>query len=303
MATCPIASVARTNASAYLVNGVRVVCHGGVFSRRRMRAASATTNSAASPSPASVPMAASVPAAPPTWSGKCSARRSSRASRTPWSHCAALRPKVIGTACWVRVRPAIRSSRCRWASSASDCTCRSRFSRSSPVVARAHITSAVSSTSWLVRPLCSQAAASGDSRRSRSSATRGTTGLPLDSAPTETSSRSARVTKPCRSASAPDGATPASTSACSQTCSTSTRVCRKSPSSKASCGALVAGPEEVRHQDPGKARKTVSPSPWSRMSKAYPSVVGAWRPASTDGPRPPTASSASPASALSSSGR
>ena len=72
-------------------------------------------------------------------------RRSSRASSTPWSHCAALSPKVIGTACWVSVRPAIRSSRCRSARVARAATCRSRSASSCRVAARAPSTSAVSS--------------------------------------------------------------------------------------------------------------------------------------------------------------
>ena len=58
-------------------------------------------------SPASSTTAARVPAAPPTAPGSAAPRRSSRASSTPCSHCAALSPKVVGTACWVSVRPAI----------------------------------------------------------------------------------------------------------------------------------------------------------------------------------------------------
>ncbi len=59
-------------------------------------------------------------------------------------------------------------------------------------VARAQRTSAVSSTSWLVSPRCSQVAASElvGARRSRSNDTRGTTGLPLASAAEATCSRS-----------------------------------------------------------------------------------------------------------------
>ena len=57
---------------------------------------------------ASSTAAASVPAAPPSWTGQGQRRRrSSYASRTPVSQPAALRPNVVGTACWVRVRATI----------------------------------------------------------------------------------------------------------------------------------------------------------------------------------------------------
>ena len=124
---------------------------------------SATRNCAASASPASSTDARPAcrrhrrPAA-----GSAGPRRSSRASSTPWSHWAALSPKVIGTACWVSVRPAITSSRCRSARRASAVDLRVELREHAGRRRRAaHSTSAVSSTSWLVRPRCSQRAASG----------------------------------------------------------------------------------------------------------------------------------------------
>ncbi len=64
--------------------------------------------------------AASVPAAPPSETGSAARVRRTRstASSTRCSQVAAFSPKVTGTACWVRVRPAIGVSRCRSASPA-----------------------------------------------------------------------------------------------------------------------------------------------------------------------------------------
>ena len=74
-----------------------------------------------------------MPAAPPS----CTARRPRaprrivRASTRPTVHVAAVRPKVIGTACCSSVRPGARSSRCRCASVAA-----ASIARLSPAVGR-----------------------------------------------------------------------------------------------------------------------------------------------------------------------
>ena len=65
-----------------------------------------------------------VPAAPPTWTANAARAVStaSAASRTPASQPDALSPKEIGTACCVRVRPAITVVRCSSASRTSAAT-------------------------------------------------------------------------------------------------------------------------------------------------------------------------------------
>ena len=101
-------------------------------------------------------------------------RRARRGRRS--SHCAALSPKVMGTACWVRVRATIGVARCASTRPASRRTCVPQLRRRvRSTASRAHIISAVSSTSWLVRPRCSHRAASGlrSRRPSRSSAHQG----------------------------------------------------------------------------------------------------------------------------------
>ena len=86
--------------------------------------------------------------------------RSSYASRTPVSHCAALSPNVVGTACWVSVRATIGVS--RWLSARRRApACARSLEASGPTASRAPSMSAVSTTSWLVRPRCSHAAAAG----------------------------------------------------------------------------------------------------------------------------------------------
>ena len=112
----PQASVQVTAASARRVSGERVVCQGG----RGARSSACTTCCATAADvatgsgwvDASSTVAARVPAAPPSWAGKDSASTVSTASRTPVSQPAALSPKVVGTACWVRVRATIGVARC-----------------------------------------------------------------------------------------------------------------------------------------------------------------------------------------------
>ena len=116
----PYASMQPTRASPAAVITLREVCHGTAgaspsalpthsTSRHDTRAGSVSPRSRAS----SVD-AARVPAAPPT----CTRSRdrapasASAASSRPVSQLAALRPNVIGTACWVSVRPTIGVDRC-----------------------------------------------------------------------------------------------------------------------------------------------------------------------------------------------
>ena len=101
----------------------------------------------------------------------------------PVSHCATLTPNVVGTACWVSVRAAITVPLWRVIRAASR-SAWPRMSVRSPATASWAISiSAVSSTSWLVRPRCSQAAAGcSSSSAERSSATSPITGLPPASA-------------------------------------------------------------------------------------------------------------------------
>ena len=100
------------------------------------------------------------------------------ARRTPRSQFAARRPTVVGTACCVSVRAAATWLRCARRELRRGRRSRFRSDASSSAPApRATSTSAVSRMSWLVAPRCTQRfAASGT--RSRSSPTRGMTGLP-----------------------------------------------------------------------------------------------------------------------------
>ena len=136
-----------------------------------------TTDAGSAPSST---MAARVPAAPPIWIGKVRAVSPSYASRTPVSHWAALSPKVVGTACWVRVRPTMTVPRWATISAASRSACPRMSVWIWATASWAISISAVSSTSWLVSPRCSQRAASGCSSSSeeRSSPTSPMTGLP-----------------------------------------------------------------------------------------------------------------------------
>ena len=160
--------------------------------------------------------------------GKGSAADGRRtASRTPVSQPAALSPKVVGTACWVSVRATIGVSRCSSTRPASGSTC-ARRSTAEPRRRRRGATSisAVSSTSWLVRPRCSHARGVGvaspervaqqrDQRHRRVAA-----GLGVRGEPRRSSSGVHQAGEVGRGAVR--GATPASTSASSQAASTAT---------------------------------------------------------------------------------
>ncbi len=119
LAIRPQASVQRTRASPARVTVLRTVCQAGASARPRSPASRARAASGSSPSSTA---AAIVPAAPPTCTGKVRPDRSSYASRTAVSHVATLRPKVVGTACWVRVRATVGVPRCSHARLASQIT-------------------------------------------------------------------------------------------------------------------------------------------------------------------------------------
>ena len=103
--------------------------------------------------------------------------RSSRRSGSGWRQRATRRPKVIGAATWLRVRPAIGRSRQRTAACASvSARAASRASRIASTGLRRR-TSAVSTMSWLVAPQCSHCPASGGSAL-RNAATSAGTGTP-----------------------------------------------------------------------------------------------------------------------------
>ena len=207
--------------------------------------------------PPSSTTAAWVPAAPPICTGKASRSRSSYASRTPASHCATLSPNVVGTACWVSVRATIGVSRCV-AGEHGEPLGLSRGSRpaAAATASCAISISAESTTSWLVRPRCSHAAAVGCSSSSalRSSPTSAIAGLPpasVSSAATPRGSprpgrrgrrarpaersrrRRARRARPPRPRASPRG--------------TSRRV-------KCVVGAMVARPEESQLPSGGQCR-------------------------------------------------
>ncbi len=105
-----------------------------------------------------------------------------RPARRPAS-AANFAPTVLGRAACVSVRASIGVVRCVSASSASACDLGGELvGRARSRTSRRHNISAVSTTSWLVNPRCSQRAVGSRPERSRSSATRPLTGLPSTSA-------------------------------------------------------------------------------------------------------------------------
>ena len=119
----------------------RVVCQGveavspSAVASSRVSAVVAATGS--SRWPASSTVAAWVPAAPPTCTGSTSAEVASYASSTPVNQPAALKPNVVGTACWVRVRATIGVRRCCSTRSASSRTCSRSALVTTPTASRA----------------------------------------------------------------------------------------------------------------------------------------------------------------------
>ena len=101
--SCPSEPVSRPRKVASSATRSRVPCQGRVGQARSSSAAIASATSI----PRS-PSEASVPAAPPSWTTR--RRGFSSARRTWWremasSQPAALRPSVVGRACWSQVRP------------------------------------------------------------------------------------------------------------------------------------------------------------------------------------------------------
>ena len=176
--------------------------------------------------------------------------RSSYASRTPVSQPAALSPKVVGTACWVRVR-ADHRRRAVLARPGRPAGRPGRAGRrgSRATASRAQSISAVSTTSWLVRPRCSQRAASGAVPRAARGAARraAIAGLPP---------RLGRPRQLARRASTPDqpaqvglgrGRSDAGGDQCVEPglLDGDHRLRAARASEKQVAGALVAGPEQV----------------------------------------------------------
>ena len=153
----------------------RFVCQGRAGTARSSSSAySSSTRMPSSPKPESVP------AAPPSWAARRSSAisaSSARASATPISQPAALRPNVVGTACWSRVRAAIGVDRCSRARAAHAATTRSASSSTSWSALRATSIAAVSRMSWLVAPRCTWRETSSPTDAA-SARTSGSTGFP-----------------------------------------------------------------------------------------------------------------------------
>ena len=178
-ATFPATPAATPSADATSTTRARAVCHGSVGSER----ASSAESSCATSRPRSA-RAAIVPAAPPncTASRVCATRVSSdRASTMAMSQPAALSPKVVGSACCSSVRAAMMVVRCRSASVAAAAAALSRSARMRSRPRRAISIIAVSRTSWLVAPWCTNGAASCETA-ARSALTSGITGFALRTA-------------------------------------------------------------------------------------------------------------------------
>jgi hypothetical protein len=231
VAIWPQASQQVTSASPMRVTVERVVCHGGAGANRSAAASRSLRAIAPSTDPASSVAAARVPAAPPTCTGSDgpSPANGSAASSTPDSQRAAFTPTVLGSAACVSVRASIGVS--RWVSASPDSVC--TWLVSSPPMrasaSRVHSISAVSITSWLVKPRCNQRAACAG-RRARSNALRPLTGLPSPSAPAAIVSASPVARCSPTSARACVGAIPALMSPSSHACSTATIAARNAPS-------------------------------------------------------------------------
>ena len=171
----PTAPEAMSRAAPSSATRTRFVCQGSGGSTRP--SSSAKRRAISSPCP---PIAASVPAAPPS----CAARPSSRSpasrvrdSSTATSQPAALSPNVVGTACCNMVRPAIGVSRCSRARTAHASVTRSSSPSTSTSARRATSMAAVSMMSWVVAPRCTKRAVSSPTRAT-TARTSGSTGAP-----------------------------------------------------------------------------------------------------------------------------
>ena len=203
----------------------------------------------------------------------------SPASSTAASHCAALRPKVVGTACWVSVRPAMTVSRWVRARPARWRPVVARSSRTRCIASRASSTRAVSSTSWLVSPRCTAAgsppSATAASRSEGDQRDHGVAGeLGVGEQRVEVGTEGAR--RPRDRVGRPVVGQPGHDER--------PRPRRLDPQHRGDQGRVVdqtggavgAGSEQPGHVAcPGNRRKTVSPSPCSRTSNSKRPVVGA----------------------------
>ena len=173
------------------VTGVRVVCHGvdGASPSAGGRLDGHDTVPAPPVGAGRRPARRSRPGCPPrrrAGPGRTQRRQRRRtASRTPVSQPAALRPNVVGTACWVRVRPTIGCRRCVVDESArAPATCARSVAGSRSTASRSAQHQRRVEDVLAGQPAVQPRAASGlRQRASRSSATRAITGLPPASAP------------------------------------------------------------------------------------------------------------------------
>ena len=272
LAMWPIASVARTSASAYRVRGARLVCQEGARSRCRIRAVSATRNSAASESPAS------------------SVDRCEGAGGAAELHREAQRAQVV-TGVEDSLEPlrslepegdryGVLGERAAGHQVASvplgqpgerghllvdrlEEPARWWHGRTGPTRCRAR-------PGWSARGAAS-APPPRPARPGVRAATRraGRPGCRSPRRGRRSRPGPSRATRPAMASSAVSGAMPASWSARSHASSTRDHGLEEVALVERVQGPLVAGPEQVGHQSP-KLRNTVSPSPCSRRSKTKP---------------------------------
>ncbi len=212
------------------------------------------------------PSEARVPTAPPNWIARRSSRTAASrtaASSSPPSQPAARRPKVIGSACWSRVRPAARSPRWRSASAAAASPAASRSASNGSSARFATSIAAVSTTSWLVAPRWSTAFASSE-RFARSCFSSAGTGVPSRAVPSPSASRSQLGDRGGVESPPTQAATISSAAAAlaSPTSAQRPRQRRLEVEHRPQPGG-VAG----RARRPQMAKKTVSSGPWRWMSR------------------------------------
>ena len=250
-ASLPSAPVVTIRLAATSARGVRTPCQGRAGSASPRRRATNAGRRSVAPTGSAVSSAywwyaASVPAAPPSETGSAARVRRTRstASSTRCSQVAAFSPKVTGTACWVRVRPAIGVSRCRSACPARLSAHDSRsFAMRSSVAAHSNI-SAVSRMSWLVLPRCTYSAADASTDRTAavSCSTNATTGLAVSRTPAATTARSMRAgtAAALMAVAAPAGITPNSACASARATSVASMAVSNALSSTRSAAPVAA---------------------------------------------------------------
>ena len=219
LAMCPQASQQATSASPVRVIADRVVCHGGASAE-----ADASRQGVAQ-SEGGVRRSGqfggggqgSGRAAGLHRSAEAGQRRCRRRPAHRSASVAIFSPTVLGSAAWVSVRASIAVVAGGFRQARPACAPARRFRLAiRDSASRRHSISAVSTTSWLVSPRCSQRAV-WPPARSRSSATSPMTGLPSASAPAAIASASAADTsgRQVRACASPVR-TPASTRLSSQ---------------------------------------------------------------------------------------